>query len=260
MTTDDTIALVCAKVGEDLDGLVRRLVSRIRSVVPAYAAVAYEDQYDYIRAEFVIMLDCLARGAALPDELVEETRELGKRRAQQGMTLQDVVQSYHLGLKAIWSGLVEQGGDAGPALLDASSYLWDNVHVLTSAVADGHSDATRTAQAVRAGLRYRVLEALSRWPAATPADLEGLATRLGWDLVGRFTAVVAPATGWSELDVVNPSSRSWSVTAAAPPGTWTSSIAAGWATSLSRSPKAARPGPSWSPCRDAWPRRRWESG
>lgn len=200
MTTDD-ITRVCARVEQDLDGLVERLVARIRERVPAYAVVAYEDQYGYIRAEFATMLDCLARGASLPEQLVVETRELGKRRAQQGVTLQDVVQSYHLGLKAIWSGLVEHGGDAGPALLDASSYLWDNVHVLTSAVADGHSEATRSAQAVRAGLRYRVLEALSRWPSATPPDLEGLANRLGCDPAGRFTAVVAPATGWGELDV-----------------------------------------------------------
>lgn len=201
MTRDDTLDAACARVEADLDGLVGRLVVRIRDVVPAYAGVGYQDQYDYIRAEFPIMLDCLARGAALPESLVDETRELGKRRAQQGMTLRDVVQSYHLGLKAIWSGLVEQGAEAGPALLDASSWLWDNVHVLTSAVADGHTEAARTAQAVRAGLRYRVLEALSRWPSATPSDLEGLGSRLGYDLAARFTAVVASAEGWNELDV-----------------------------------------------------------
>jgi hypothetical protein len=201
VTTDDTIAAACARIEADLDDLVERVVARIRDVVPAYAGVAYQDQYDYIRAEFVIMLGCLARGAALPDSLVEKTREVGRRRAQQGMTLQDVVQSYHLGLKAIWTALVEQGGQAAPALLDASSWLWDNVHVLTSAVADGHSEATRTTRAVRAGLRYRVIEALSRWPASTPGDLEGLAARLGYDLAARFTAVVALAEGWSELDV-----------------------------------------------------------
>lgn len=201
VTTDDSIAAACDRVEADVDGLVGRLVARIREVVPAYADVDYQDQYDYIRAEFLIMLDCLARGAALPDSLVDETRELGKRRAQQGVTLQDVVQSYHLALKAVWSALVEQGGEAGPALLDASSWLWDNVHVLTSAVADGHAEAARTAQAVRAGLRYRVLEALSRWHSATPPDLEGLVSRLGYDLAARFTAVVASAEGWSELDV-----------------------------------------------------------
>ena len=201
MAADDTLALVCAQVADDLDGLVERVVSRIRIVVPAYSVVAYQDQFDYIRSEFVIMLDCLARGADLPADLVEKTREVGKRRAQQGMTLQDVVQSYHLGLKEIWSALVEQGGDAGPALLDASSYLWDNVHLLTSAVAVGHGEATRSAQAVKVGLRYRLLEALTQWPAVAGADLEGLATRLGFDLTGRFTALVTPASGWSELDV-----------------------------------------------------------
>lgn len=201
MTTNDTMAAACARVQDDLDGLVERLVARIREVVPAYASVAYEDQYAYIRAEFVVMLDCLARGVSVPDTLVEATRELGTRRAQQGMSLQDVIQSYHLGLKAIWIGLVEQGGDAGPALLEASSWLWDNVHVLTSAVADGHGEASRSAQAVRAGLRFRVLEALNRWPEATPSDLEGLATKLGYDLAAEFTAVVTPAAGWNELDV-----------------------------------------------------------
>ncbi|UUZ59139.1 hypothetical protein LP418_24950 [Nocardioides sp. B-3] len=201
MSPDDTMVAVCARVEADLDDVVQRLVERIRHVVPAYASVAFEDQYAYIRAEFVIMLDCPAHGASLPDTLVAETRELGKRRAQQGMTLQDVVQSYHLGLKAIWSGLVEKGDDAGPALLEASSWLWDNVHVLTSAVADGHGEATRSAQAVRAGLRYRFIEALSRWPAVTPEDLEGLATGIGFDLATPFVAVLAPAEGWNELDV-----------------------------------------------------------
>ena len=195
------IARVCAAVEEDLDKLVRDLVTRIRSVVPAYSGVAFAEQYDYIHAEFRIMLDCLAQGAALPEELVGTSRELGRRRAQQGMTLPDVVQSYHLGLKAIWAGLVQHGSDAGPALLDASSYLWDNVHVLTSAVAEGHTQATRSAQALRAGMRYRVLEALSRGVTSSPADLDGLVTRLGWDAAGDFTAVVAPAEGWNELDV-----------------------------------------------------------
>ncbi|KQY55511.1 MULTISPECIES: PucR family transcriptional regulator [unclassified Nocardioides] len=201
MAADDTLARACARVAEDLDGLVGRVVSRIRSVVPAYSVVAYQEQFDYIRSEFATMLDCLARGAALPADLVEKTREVGKRRAQQGMTLQDVVQSYHLGLKEIWSSLVEQGGDAGPALLDASSYLWDNVHVLTSAVAVGHGEATRSAQAVRVGLRYRLLEALAQGSGSVGADLEGLANRLGFDVSGPFAAIVTSAAEWSEVDV-----------------------------------------------------------
>ena len=201
MTAQDTIATVCARVGQDVDGLTERVVARIRQRVPAYAGVEYQDQYDYIRAELVIMVDCLARLVPLPERLVEETRELGMRRARQGMTLHDVVQSYHLAMKVVWSDLVEQGGEAAPALLEASSYLWDNVHVLTSAVAEGHSEATRSEQAVRAGLRFRLLEALSRWPASIAPDLEGVASRVGYGLAGSFVAVVTPGHGWSEQEV-----------------------------------------------------------
>lgn len=195
------VAEVCAAVEQDLDGLIERIVEVIRDAVPAYSVVAYQDQYDFIHAEFGIMLDCLARGTALPEHLVEASRELGKRRAQQGMTFQDVVQGYHLGLKAFWITLVEVGGDAGPTILEAASNLWDHVHVLTSAMAEGHGEATLSARAIRAGLRYRFLEVLTRWPEASSPEWEDLAVDLGYDPAGEFTAVVTPTHGVSEVDV-----------------------------------------------------------
>lgn len=194
------IAHVCAAIGEDLDGVTRRIVARIRTALPVYAAVDYDDQYHYIRDEIVIILDCLAGGDDLPEQLVTESREVGMRRAHQGLSLPDVVATYHLALKEIWSALVEKGADQGPAVIEAAGALWDHVHVLTSAVADGHSEASRSVQAVRAGQRFRLLDGLTRWPTADVEDLSAVALQLDLVPAGDFTAVVTPATGWSEAD------------------------------------------------------------
>lgn len=188
-------------VAREIEQLTDRAVQQIRSELPAYTVVPIDEQRAYIQKQLSVMLRAVAENEPLPEDDAERSRDLGRRRAMQGLPLSDVIETYHIASRELWNTMVDRSHEPTRELLHAGGKLWDLVHAATSAVAVGHTEATRSAQAIRAGVRYRFFERLCIATDVENLEMRGLAQSLGFDPQHSFQALCVAADEWSEPEV-----------------------------------------------------------
>ncbi|MFC8936187.1 PucR family transcriptional regulator [Rhodococcus sp. NPDC057135] len=198
---EDTIRRLCREVSDELEALTERAVQQIRSELPAYSAVPVAEQGNYIRKQLSAMLCAVAENETFTTEDTDRNRELGRRRAMQGLPLSNVIETYHIASRELWNTMVERSTKPTHELLQAGGKLWDLVHTATSAVAVGHSEATRSEQAIRAGVRYRFFETLHSATDMEMSNARELAQTLGFDPQKSFQALSVVEDEWSEAQV-----------------------------------------------------------
>ncbi len=198
---EDTIQRLCRRVSEEIESVTDRAVGQIRAELQSYAAVPIDEQRGYISRQLVATLHALAESEPLADDVLERSRQLGRRRAMQGLPLSDVIETYHIASRELWNTMVAAAAEPTTDLLRAGGMMWDLVHTATSAVAVGHTDATRSEQAIRAGVRYRFFEALARSVDGDRRDVRELAEALGFTPQHEFQAVCVAAEEWSEAQL-----------------------------------------------------------
>jgi len=198
---EDTIRRLCREVSDELEALTERAVQQIRSELPAYSAVPVAEQGNYIRKQLSAMLCAVAENETFTTEDTDRNRELGRRRAMQGLPLSNVIETYHIASRELWNTMVERSTKPTHELLQAGGKLWDLVHTATSAVAVGHSEATRSEQAIRAGIRYRFFETLHSATDMEMSNARELAQTLGFDPQKSFQALSVVEDEWSEAQV-----------------------------------------------------------
>ncbi|WP_185564382.1 MULTISPECIES: CdaR family transcriptional regulator [Rhodococcus] len=198
---EDTIRRLCSEVSDELEALTERAVQQIRSELPAYSAVPLAEQGNYIRKQLSAMLCAVAENETITVEDTDRNRELGRRRAMQGLPLSNVIETYHIASRELWNTMVERSTKPTHELLQAGGKLWDLVHAATSAVAVGHSEATRSEQAIRAGVRYRFFETLHSTTDIGQNNARELALSLGFDPQKSFQALSVVGDEWSEAQV-----------------------------------------------------------
>jgi hypothetical protein len=200
------VARVTEQVAADLDGLVTRVVVAIDEEVAAYdgGLVPADDVAASVRRSMSAILVGLAehRGPTREELLVR--RELGARRALQGVPLDALIEAFHIGYRELWLALVaavpDDDPDASLQLLTAATTVWQWVHAISEALSTAHAATVRSLEARAIGSRQRFVELV------VSGDLDGseaarLGTQLGFDPGGRF--VVTAVRGASDdLDAV----------------------------------------------------------
>lgn len=194
------------QLATDLDPLIDRVVAAIFAEVAPYAAgqVPREDVEASVRRSLGAILVGLAeRRVPTPDELAIR-RELGSRRALQGIRLEALIEAFHIGYRELWSSLVDAVPSDDPEtarqLLTAATTTWQWVHAITDALSSAHAATVRSLEAKAIASRQRFVELL------VGGDLDGteavrLATSLGFELAGAFlVSVIRGAT--DDLDAV----------------------------------------------------------
>ncbi|MDV6295342.1 PucR family transcriptional regulator [Rhodococcus aetherivorans] len=202
MESDSSIAGLCDAVIADLDALSAEAVDRIRERLPTYLVVPPDEHRESTRQQFLVTLRLLADRPADTHPAgpeFERAQQLGRQRALQGLTLANVIESFHIGSRELWRALVEHAPEPTTELLHAGGLLWDLVHAGTTAVAMGHDDATRTAHAVRANRRALLFELLEQGHPTEEART--LAAALGLDPDGMFRAACTPSEAWSDVQL-----------------------------------------------------------
>ena len=139
----EAVAAVCQQVHDHLDELITRMVDAIVTEVPEYRAleaVPRADLWASCRSNVDMMLLGIAEHRGPLAHELEVRRQLGRRRAQQGLPIDTLIAAYHTGYRELWSELVAvaRSGDgaAQAALLEGSATVWGWIHEVTSAVAD----------------------------------------------------------------------------------------------------------------------------
>ena len=203
----EPIAEVAVEVASDLDPLVARITDCIAAEIPAYRAgtVPLDDLRASVDRNLAALLVGLAEHRGPTADEVAVRRELGVRRALQGVPVDALIQAYHVGYREVWQALVEAVADHDPQtsvqLLGAATTVWRWVHEVTDALAAAHAATTRSLEARAIGARQRFVELLAA------GDLDGdevsaLARSLGFDADGTYRVVVLRA-GSGDLDAVS---------------------------------------------------------
>jgi PucR C-terminal helix-turn-helix domain/GGDEF-like domain len=196
------IAEIAGSVRTRLPELVDRIVQRILAEIEFYGdreVVGVQDLRESVGSNLESMVAQLTMDRP-PDLLAP--RATGRRRAEQGTPLADILHAYRIGFTEFWEAIVEEGRRSMRAppdsLVDAASDVWWLIGEYTQELTVAYREAA--AELLLAGARERsaLVEALftggipdrdTLWEAAK-------LLRLPWE--GVFVVVAAEAPGLAQ--------------------------------------------------------------
>ncbi len=198
---------------EQLDAMTDRMVdvlSRSESAYQDLLAASEEELRCSTRDNLEHGLLALV-GAPVPDRpALHGAREIGRRRAAQGIPLESVLRAYRLGGQVTWEALLRVSAQAGgrhdTLLLQVAGTVWRTNDGECAALAEGYRDEQRRLAGVDEETRRRVLDGLLDGRGDDPSFVRTAADLLAMSLDGRLMAVVAlPAeSGDPGLEGVGP--------------------------------------------------------
>jgi phosphoglycolate phosphatase-like HAD superfamily hydrolase len=195
------IAEVAGLITARLPDLVDRVVQRILTEIEFYRdrdVVGLEDLRGSVRSNLESMVTQLTSDRP-PD--VTAPRATGRRRAEQGTPLADILHAYRLGFTELWEAIVEEARNAqapSETLIDAASGVWWLIGEYTQELTVAYREAAAELQLAGARERSALVEALftggipdrdTLWEAAK-------LLRLPWE--GVFVVVAAEAPGLAQ--------------------------------------------------------------
>ncbi len=185
------VAELCAAVLDDLDAIAVACAAEIRVAVPAYVGpdVLERELEASVATNMEVLLVAVAEHRDPDPTEIGALRELGARRARQGMRVSDVNEAFHIGYRHVWEQLVQRAAGTDEAtrtmLLDAATTMWSWTHHTGDALGASHAAVVNERSLQRAALGHRLLELLGS-EAGEPGELVLLASTLGFAPEGRF--------------------------------------------------------------------------
>lgn len=203
----EPVAKLCKRLNGRRDAVVHAIVKRILEEIPTYRlgrTVAEEDLRASVRSNVDMMLRGTAeRRGPRPEEL-DIRRELGLRRAVQGLPVNALLEAFVVGYREIWDQLVRESRSEDPAarelLLTAAATVWEWVHEVTDAVGTEYHEQIRRRTALTSAMRERLFDALLGG-THDGDEVHNLASSLGFDPKVPFRAL---ATADPSADASNP--------------------------------------------------------
>jgi PucR C-terminal helix-turn-helix domain/GGDEF-like domain len=195
------LAAVAASVRSRLPGLVDRVVRRILAELEFYRdreVISLEDLRDSVASNLDAMVDQLTTDRP-PD--LSAPRATGRRRAEQGTPLADILHAYRIGFTELWEAIVEEARRTrAPAetVVDAAGGVWWLIGEYTQELTVAYREAAGELLLAGARERSALVEALftggipdrdTLWEAAK-------LLRLPWE--GMFVVVAAEAPGLAQ--------------------------------------------------------------
>ena len=178
-------------------GLADRLVLTIRESNPGYRGsrlVPEQDLWRSCRDNLVRILQLVGGEAWQGQEYYDAARATGRRRAEQGLPLDDVLRSFRMGGRLVWESLVDEARSLGTdddALLDLGTRVWEVVDRSSAQVAAAYHDAERRAVRADEQRRASVWEGLLTGVGEDQHFAFEAARILGLQAEGRYLVVVA---------------------------------------------------------------------
>jgi hypothetical protein len=178
--------------------LADRLVEWIRSESASYGFSAAVTPEDLRRSCADNLSEMLHRLAGHEQDDPEAPVATGRRRAEQGFPLAEVLHAFRLGGRVIWEELVARARRAGPdatdALVDTASSLWEMIDDYSVPVAAAYQERMAELSRFDAERRSLVVDAVLAGLAAVNPSLPEAAATLGLPLHGSLVLIsVDPA-------------------------------------------------------------------
>jgi hypothetical protein len=185
-------------LAERLDVMTDRMVAVLLRTEPAYRTLhdaGCTELRDSTRVNLERGVRALVGAPARRGSTA--AREVGRRRAAQGIPLEAVLRAYRLGGQVTWEELLSVARDADggqdPLLLEVAGSVWRTNDMHCAAAAEGYREEQRRLAAVDDAARQEVLDGLLSGRGGDPSFVRGASDLLGVPLRGRLMAVVAPA-------------------------------------------------------------------
>lgn len=196
------LAELAPRLLERLDAATDRVVEVVLRAEPAYHDLTTLPEEE-VRATLKVNAERAMR--ALIGALTGKgrggarAREVGRRRAAQGIPLEAVLRAYRLGGQLTWEALLaaaREGGDQpDTVLLEVAGWIWHVNDYECGEVAEGYREEQRSRVAVDEGLRQRALDELLDGRGGDLAVLRAAAEVLELPVTGRLLVVVGMPAG-----------------------------------------------------------------
>ncbi|MET8956353.1 helix-turn-helix domain-containing protein [Streptomyces sp. NPDC004533] len=195
------IARICAQIIEDLPSISDEMVRRIRAEIPEYAFIPAEEHRQFVLHQGRMLFACIAEQSPPQAEHLAYARELGRRRAEQGLPIELMLGAYHVTFREVWNMILRRAEAEHPEHVGDLAYLvtliWTWIRDITGNASEAYGEEVRRTQVTRATLAHRLFTALT----ADPAQLEPAATlaqALGYRPDGEFQALCLSAEDWPD--------------------------------------------------------------
>jgi PucR C-terminal helix-turn-helix domain len=184
----DLLADIVARV--DTNSVARRMVEHFTSEIDAYRdlpqPVVAEQIVAISRHNLDLFFGTLAEDRPISDEELEPFRESARRRAEEGLPLEDLLHAYRLGGRMGWEALIAAAtADEQAALLPSVARLMEYIDRVSDAVTDTYHDERRHLVSAEERQLHELFQALLAG-AALDADQRNAAEQAGLPLVDRY--------------------------------------------------------------------------
>jgi DNA-binding PucR family transcriptional regulator len=184
---------VCRRAADGMLELSARIRDRMIGELHSYrrAGAPPDDIFtSAFRTSEAILLGVAERRDPTPAEL-HARGDLGRRRAEQGVDLDDVMRAFHIFFREMWVTLLSEAeGDpeASALLAAAATIAWSWTEAITTAVAEAHKQVLPSREVVEIEMGTRMLELVVLGDLRSD-ELAMLARNLGFDEAGTFQGV-----------------------------------------------------------------------
>jgi hypothetical protein len=184
---------------DELDAMTDRMVEVLLRSEPAYGDLLEAGAAEFreaVRANLELGVTSLIGAASGTGRAsLSGAREVGRRRAAQGIPLEAVLRAYRLGGQITWETLLavsRAGGHQHDALLlEVAGSVWRTNDAECSAVAEAYREEQHRLDGVGDEARQQVLDGLLDGRGGDPAFVRNASARLAVPLTGRLVVVVA---------------------------------------------------------------------
>jgi hypothetical protein len=184
---------------DQLDAMTDRMIEVLLRTEPAYRELDRDGSGDLRTSTRHNLERGLRALSGAGRSSACDAREVGRRRAAQGIPLEAVLRAYRLGGQVTWEALLEASRTSGrehdALLLEVAGSVWRTNDVECSLVAEGYREEQRRLTAVDERARQRVLDGLLDGRGGDPAFVRTASAVLGIPLDGRLLAVAALTAG-----------------------------------------------------------------
>ena len=191
------LAVIVERFLARLDEVVEKGTSAIWEGIPSYARAGdtlHEELAEAVRGNVSTLARVLVQGRDLSREELHQIEQVGARRAEAGIPLEDVLHAYRTVSRACWDVLAQEcrayeGQSLEPTIAIAEAVL-RYTDQLSGCAADAYARAQRSIVREKEGARREFLADLLYGTDVPPEDILGRALSFGYDLSLGYLALV----------------------------------------------------------------------
>ncbi|WP_028268022.1 PucR family transcriptional regulator [Arthrobacter sp. MA-N2] len=180
---------LCSRALADQEAIAQAITRKIRFEVPAYGVVPFEDHVQHVGEQQFQTVTLLGERRTPTAVEVGRAAALGRLRAAQGVSVEAVIGAFFIGSRETWKLLDKLATpEERPYLPELVTLMWENVGLLTPAIAEAHASVSQAAVGREVVLQQRLVDRLMA--GSLGAETGEIATALGFDVNATFSAIV----------------------------------------------------------------------